>query len=78
MVVSQARCGNMPKPVLVICITDGEPTGEPRDTVRQVVMNAKAQLQNTPYGAGAVAFQFAQAGRPHLHLPALPASRTAS
>lgn len=60
MVLSQARNNSMQKPVLVICITDGEPTGEPKDTVRQVVMNAKQHLQNTPYGSGAVAFQFAQ------------------
>ena len=61
MVLSQARSNSMQKPVLVICITDGEPTGEPKDTVRQVVMSAKQHLQNSPYGPGAVAFQFAQA-----------------
>lgn len=66
MVLSQARSNSMQKPVLVICITDGEPTGEPKDTVRQVVMNAKQQLQNSPYGPGAVAFQFAQASTFHL------------
>ena len=38
----------------------GEPSGEPKDTLRQVVMNAKNMLQNTQYGSGAVAFQFAQ------------------
>jgi uncharacterized protein YegL len=63
MVLGQARSGTMQKPVLVICITDGEPTGEPKDTVRQVIMAAKNQLSNTPYGAGAVAFQFAQVGK---------------
>ena len=62
MVLGQARSGTMQKPVLVICITDGEPTGEPKDTVRQVIMAAKNQLSSTPYGAGAVAFQFAQVG----------------
>ena len=36
MVLGQARSQSMQKPVLVICITDGEPTGEPKDTVRQV------------------------------------------
>lgn len=60
MVLNQARSGSMQKPVLVICITDGEPTGEPKDATRQVVMNAKNQLQSSPYGPGAVAFQFAQ------------------
>lgn len=63
MVISQARSNTMQKPVLVICITDGEPTGEPKDTVRQVVLSAKNILQNTQYGSGAVAFQFAQVGK---------------
>ncbi|MCJ1241493.1 hypothetical protein MMC14_009498, partial [Varicellaria rhodocarpa] len=32
----------LPKPILVISITDGEPTGEPVDRVVQVIKNAKA------------------------------------
>lgn len=77
MVISQARCNNMQKPVLVICITDGEPTGEPKETVRHVVLNAKNVLSATPYGPGAVAFQFAQVSfaaclRPSTTQPFLP------
>ena len=48
------------KPVLVICITDGQPAGENagalEDTIRYAV-NSTANL-----GPGAVAFQFAQVG----------------
>ena len=42
----------------------GEPTGESRETVRQVIKNAKGLCQNSQYGPGAVAFQFAQAHHP--------------
>lgn len=60
MVVNPARSSQLRKPVLVICITDGEPTGESRDTVRTVITNCKRFMQNGPLGPGAVAFQFAQ------------------
>ena len=51
---------NLLKPILVIIITDGEPTGEPRTTVAQVIKNAKNMCMNCPYGPGAIAFEFAQ------------------
>jgi len=38
-----------------VCNCAGEPTGEPRDCVKQVIVQAKNFLQNTPLGAGAVA-----------------------
>ena len=41
----------------------GEPTGEPRETLRNAIMNIKQFLQSTPFGPGAVAFQFAQVGK---------------
>jgi hypothetical protein len=63
LVLGPARSQQLRKPVLVIAITDGEPTGEPRDCVRQVITQAKNFLQNSPLGAGAVAFQFAQVGK---------------
>jgi uncharacterized protein YegL len=63
MVVQQARNGSMQKPVLVVTITDGEPTGEPKETLRTAIMNVKQFLQSTPFGPGAVAFQFAQVGK---------------
>lgn len=48
------------KPILVIVITDGEPTGEPKNTVAQAIKNAKNMTMNSQYGPGAIAFEFAQ------------------
>lgn len=55
--------GTLPKPMLVICITDGEPTGEPQDRVVTVVKDAKKLATNSPYGPGSIAFEFAQVGK---------------
>ena len=60
LVINPARSSQLRKPVLVIVITDGEPTGEPRDAVRSVIVNSKRFLEQGPLGPGAVAFQFAQ------------------
>lgn len=54
---------NISKPILVIIITDGEPTGEPKATVAQVIKNAKNISMNSPFGPGAIAFEFAQVGK---------------
>ena len=51
------------KPVLVITITDGEPTGEPRPTVVNVIKQAKNMCMNSQYGPGAITFEFAQVSR---------------
>ncbi|KAI9089639.1 hypothetical protein DFS34DRAFT_638978 [Phlyctochytrium arcticum] len=63
LVLGPARNNQMQKPVLVITITDGEPVGENRDKVQTVIASAKQALQQTRYGGGAVAFQFAQVGK---------------
>ena len=44
----------------VIAITDGEPAGEPNTTILNVIKNAKNMCANSPYGPGAIAFEFAQ------------------
>ncbi|KAK9804310.1 hypothetical protein WJX72_006229 [[Myrmecia] bisecta] len=54
---------DLQKPILVIAITDGEPVGEPKTTTAQVIKNAKQMVANSPYGPGAVAFEFAQVGK---------------
>ena len=54
---------NLAKPILVIIITDGEPTGEPKSTVAQVIKNAKNMAMSSPFGPGAIAFEFAQVGK---------------
>jgi hypothetical protein len=48
------------KPVLVIGITDGRPSGEDSCVLEDVVRYAVSSTQNL--GPGAVAFQFAQVG----------------
>lgn len=50
------------KPILVIVITDGEPTGEPKTAVAQAIKNAKNMTMSSQYGPGAIAFEFAQVG----------------
>ncbi|GAQ87873.1 hypothetical protein KFL_003840050 [Klebsormidium nitens] len=62
VVFNLARSGQLAKPVLVITITDGEPSDSPRDAILQVIANARRQLA-PQYGPKAVAFQFAQVGR---------------
>ena len=39
----------------------GEPTGEPKNRVGQVISQAKSLGANSQYGPGAIAFEFAQA-----------------
>jgi fibrillarin-like rRNA methylase len=48
------------KPVLVIGITDGQPSGEDSDVLEKTVRYAVNSTQHL--GPGAVAFQFAQVG----------------
>ncbi len=62
-VVGQARAGTMAKPVMIIIITDGEPVGEPRDKLSQVLRAAKAELERTRYGGHAFSVQVAQVGK---------------
>ena len=50
------------KPVLVITITDGEPTSEPESKIIKVIKTMKAFASKSHYGPGAVAFEFAQVG----------------
>jgi vWA found in TerF C terminus len=62
LVLQRARAGQLEKPVLVITITDGAPTGESHTDVARVMKSASEDLQRTMYGKGALAFQFAQVG----------------
>ncbi|KAL3475639.1 hypothetical protein BJX99DRAFT_229347 [Aspergillus californicus] len=62
LIVSPARSGRLQKPVLVITITDGQPAGEPLDSVSQGIRFAIDEVSRTPHGRGAVAFQFSQVG----------------
>ena len=51
---------SMQKPVLIITITDGEPTSEPESKIVKVIKSIKAFAAKSQYGPGAVAFEFAQ------------------
>lgn len=62
VVMASASRGQLAKPVLVITITDGEPTDSPKDAILQVIRDARSRLA-PQYGPKAVAFQFAQVGR---------------
>ena len=56
------RSGRMRKPMLVIVITDGQPAGEPQTAVFDTVREAVNEAGRSPFGTGAIAFQFAQVG----------------
>jgi hypothetical protein len=62
LVVGPLRAGRLQKPVLVITITDGQPAGEPLDSVAQGIRYATEEVSRTPHGRGAIAFQFSQVG----------------
>ncbi|KAL4803693.1 hypothetical protein BDV18DRAFT_144217 [Aspergillus unguis] len=62
LIVGPAKAGRLQKPVLVIAITDGQPAGEPLDSVSQGIRYAVDEVSRTPLGRGAVAFQFSQVG----------------
>jgi hypothetical protein len=63
LVLGPARAGQLRKPVLVITVTDGQPSGEDRENVYRVIKDCLKALQQMPrYGKGAVSYQFAQVG----------------
>jgi len=62
LVVQKARSNQLRKPVLVITITDGQPAGEPSTAVFDAIRYTSNELSRSPYGKGAVSFQFAQVG----------------
>lgn len=62
LIIAKVRSNSLRKPVLVICITDGQPAGEPANAVFDAIRYASTELARTPYGKGAVSFQFAQVG----------------
>lgn len=62
LVVSPAKRNALRKPVLVITITDGQPAGEAQNAVFDAITYASMELSRTPYGKGAISFEFAQVG----------------
>ena len=64
MLLPKLHSGQMRKPLLIITITDGEPSPEDgkHNPLKDVVRTAIRAAQSSPYGPGAIAFQFAQVG----------------
>ena len=65
MVMDQISRNGLKKPILIITITDGRPTGEEGNNDRALhnaISNAVAACSRSRYGAGAVSFQIAQVG----------------
>lgn len=64
MVIAKAFANNLQKPVMIITITDGQPTAERKGdrALHDAVRSASSKLAGTRYGAGAASFQFAQVG----------------
>ncbi|KAF2148235.1 hypothetical protein K461DRAFT_232990, partial [Myriangium duriaei CBS 260.36] len=60
--IRSLRSGRMRKPLLVVVITDGQPAGEPQTAVFDTVRDAVGEASRSPFGTGAIAFQFAQVG----------------
>ncbi|KAJ3204393.1 hypothetical protein HDU67_009545, partial [Dinochytrium kinnereticum] len=62
-VLEPLRRRTLQKPVLVIIITDGEPVGEDRHKLKNVILEAKQQMMAMGYPATSVAFTVAQCGK---------------
>ncbi|GAA6021497.1 hypothetical protein JCM10207_005779 [Rhodosporidiobolus poonsookiae] len=62
LVYKPIKKGKLKKPLLIVCVTDGAPTFEPRDTIVKVIKESKAILSKTPFTADAVSYSMAQIG----------------
>ena len=61
LVISKMRGRQLQKPVLVMGITDGQPSGERADALVEAIRYAHGEAMKT-MGPGAIAFEFAQVG----------------
>ncbi|KFY78856.1 hypothetical protein V499_02101 [Pseudogymnoascus sp. VKM F-103] len=62
LVIQKVRSNQLRKPILVITITDGQPAGEASTAVFDAIRYTSGELARSPYGKGAVSYQFAQVG----------------
>ena len=62
LVLGPAQAGQLQKPVLIITVTDGQPSDPTNEFVQKHIADAANILARTRYGKGAVAYQFAQVG----------------
>lgn len=63
LVLNEIKRGSLEKPVLVIIITDGEPSNEPKNMLSNVIYNALQDCKRSRYGEGAIGYQIAQVGK---------------
>jgi len=61
IVIPKLQTRRYTKPILVVTITDGQPAGEPQNSIHDAIQYAVDQVARQ-YGRGAIAFQFAQVG----------------
>ncbi|AEO53660.1 hypothetical protein MYCTH_2295301 [Thermothelomyces thermophilus ATCC 42464] len=54
--------GGLKRPLLISIITDGDPTEEHRDTLKNAILNCKERLDKYNYPSYAVVFQISQIG----------------
>lgn len=62
LVLQPARSNALRKPVLVIMITDGEPTETPKNLVLDHIIDARENMSRLSYGNRSVVFEIAQVG----------------
>ncbi|KAL8277403.1 hypothetical protein RQP46_010243 [Phenoliferia psychrophenolica] len=62
LVLDPAKHNKLRKPVLIIMITDGAPSGEDHFKIVSVIKSANHDLAKTRYGPDAVSYQLAQVG----------------
>ncbi|KAL9033468.1 MAG: hypothetical protein Q9214_007501, partial [Letrouitia sp. 1 TL-2023] len=62
LVLQPARSNALRKPILVIMITDGEPTEAPKNLVLDHIIDARENMSRMSYGNRSVVFEIAQVG----------------
>ncbi|KAF3933483.1 hypothetical protein ABW19_dt0205965 [Dactylella cylindrospora] len=62
MVVDRMDNGTFRRPLVVIVITDGDPTNEPIDTFKETIMRCKSSDKIAEYGEAAVVFIVSRVG----------------
>jgi len=62
LLLQPARSGQLQKPVLIIAVTDGQPAGEDRHMINNVLLRATDELSRSRYGADALSLSIAQVG----------------
>ncbi|OQU98906.1 hypothetical protein CLAIMM_04617 [Cladophialophora immunda] len=62
MIIDKVKRGTFETPLIVVIITDGEPYGEGRETLRDKIRQCKQNLSGTNFGDGSVVFIISRVG----------------